>query len=388
MKKNNQKLIIITGTLLILSFIIFYVGQFLFFKKDITAAAISTPSQSGNTQISQPAPVKKPFPVDYKQVTTKINGYTQEIFTLEFDPSDKRVEFKPVLAYDNVFGFEKISEIAKRTGAYGAINGGFFYEYGDPVGMVAIDGRLYMDATGYDPVLIVDKAGARFEKLVSDIYFTYKNKKVNINQINRTGDNNDTVLYTNDFGSTNRAEENNTSIRIVNNVVTAVYQNVTTLPLIKDSDLVSFFGSSASLPGKLGIKEGDTVNIEIKPDLGNAYQAYSCGSMLVSEGKVVAPETDRWAGTLLNRDPRTAIGIKADGRLVLIVVDGRQPGYSTGVTGRELAEYLIKLGVREAAMLDGGATSQIFVDGSLRNRPSYRGMERPVAGAFIIKVKD
>ncbi|MDF2987203.1 MAG: exopolysaccharide biosynthesis protein [Eubacterium sp.] len=373
---------------MILSFIIFYVGQFLFFKKDIPAAAIDAASKYANSHISQPDTVKKPFPVDYKHVSITINGQKQEIFTLEFAPSDERVEFKPVHAYDSVFGFEKISEISKRTGAYAAINGGFFYEYGDPVGMLAIDGRLYMAATGHDPVLVVDKYGARFEKLVSDIFFMYKDKKVNINQINRTGDNKDIILYTNDFGSTNRAEENNTSIRIVNNVVTAVYQNVTQLPLIKDSDLVSFFGSNASLPGKLGIKEGDTVNIEIKPDLGNAYQAYSCGSMLVDEGKVVAPETDRWAGTLLNRDPRTAIGIKADGRLVLIVVDGRQPGYSAGLTGEELAEYLVELGVREAAMLDGGATSQIFVDGSLKNRPSYRGMERPVAGAFIVKVKD
>nr|WP_313559117.1 phosphodiester glycosidase family protein [Ruminiclostridium cellobioparum] len=80
--------------------------------------------------------------------------------------------------------------------------------------------------------------------------------------------------------------------------------------------------------------------------------------------------------------------MKADGKMVLIVVDGRQPGYSTGMTGKELAEYLIRLGVEEAAMLDGGATSQMLVEGSLKNRPSDRGLERPVAGAFIVKLKD
>ncbi len=387
MKKNNLKMIIITITLLTLSCIIFYVGQFLFFNRDIPAAAVNTGSSDASQTGTVPAVETRPFPIEYKHISTEINGYKQEIFTLEFDPMDERVEFKPVLSFDNVFGFEKLSEISARTGAYAAVNGGFFYEYGDPVGMAAIDGKLYMSATGYDPVFIMDDKGPRFEKIISEIYFTYKNKRIDINMLNRTGKNGNIILYTNEYGSSNRAEISNTSIRIENNVVTAVYKNVTGVSIKKDSQLISFYGNKASLPDELGIKEGDTLNIEIKPSYGKGYQAYSCGSMLVSSGKSVVPHRDRWAGTLLNRDPRTAIGIKADGKMVLIVVDGRQPGYSSGLTGKELADYLIQLGVKEAAMLDGGATSQILVEGSLKNRPSDRGMERPVAGAFIVKLK-
>lgn len=388
MKKNNLKMIIITITLLTLSCIIFYVGQFLFFNRDIPAAAVNTDSSDASQKGTAPAVETRPFPIEYKHISTEINGYKQEIFTLEFDPMDERVEFKPVLSFDNVFGFEKLSEISARTGAYAAVNGGFFYEYGDPVGMAAIDGKLYMAATGYDPVFIMDDKGPRFEKIISEIYFTYKNKRVDINMLNRTGKSGNIILYTNEYGSSNRAEISNTSIRIENNVVTAVYKNATGVTIKKDSQLISFYGNKASLPDELGIKAGDTVNIEIKPRYGDSYQAYSCGSMLVSSGKSVVPDRDRWAGTLLNRDPRTAIGIKADGKMVLIVVDGRQPGYSSGMTGKELADYLIRLGVKEAAMLDGGATSQILVEGSLKNRPSDRGMERPVAGAFIVKLKD
>lgn len=388
MIKNNLKMIIFTITLLALSCIIFYVGHFLFFKKDMPEAAENTGSQETSQTGKVPADDTGPFPIEYKHISAEINGYKQEIFTLEFDPMDERVEFKPVLSFDNVFGFEKLSEIAARTGAYAAVNGGFFYEYGDPVGMAAIDGKLYMAATGYDPVFIMDEKGPRFEKIISEIYFTYKDKRIDINSLNRTGKNGNIILYTNEYGSSNRAEAKNTSIRIENNVVTAVYKNVTQVPIKKDSRLISFYGKKASLPDELGIKEGDTVNIEVRPQFGSSYQAYSCGSMLVSGGKAVAPDRDRWVGTLLNRDPRTAIGIKADGKMVLIVVDGRQPGYSTGMTGNELAEYLIRLGVKEAAMLDGGATSQILVEGSLKNRPSDRGLERPVAGAFIVKLKD
>ncbi len=387
MKKNNLKLIIITLSIFVLSLIIYFAGQFLFSGEGHSSAVSSAAPSSAQIDKEAEASDKEPFPVKYSHISKTINKLKQEIFTLEFNPLDERLEFKPVLSFDNLFGFEKISEIMTRTGAYAAINGGFFFEYGDPVGMVAIDGELYMTANGYDPVLIVDKKGARFEKLVSHTSFTHKDKRVNINAFNRTGEKNSIVLYTSDYGSTNRAIMKNTSIRVEKNKVTAVLHGRTKVDLKKDTLLISFYGEQAALPGELGIEVGDTIDIDIKPDFDGIYQAYSCSSMLVSNGKSVAPDTDRWIGTLLNRDPRTAIGIKEDGNLLLIVVDGRQPGYSNGLTGKELAGLLIEMGVKEAAMLDGGATSQMFVEGKLMNRPSDRGLERPVAGAFIVKVQ-
>lgn len=382
MKKNNHKLIIIISVFMILSFMIFYVGHFLFFKK----AQISDTQSSQTTQNSQTSTIKT-SPVEYKRISGNIYGYRQEIFTLEFDPLDEQIEFKPVLSYDNLFGFEKISEICKRIGAYAAINAGFFYEYGDPVGMVAINGKVWMGSSGREPVLIIDQNGASFTKMVSVMSFSVNGQKKYINKLNRTGNDGNIVLYSTDYGSTNRAKIKNTSVRIESNTVTSIIREAFEVPLNKESYLISFFGKNSSLPNEMGIKVGDKLDIEIQPQIEGEYQAYECGSMLVENGVSVAPDKDRWAGTLKNRDPRTAIGIKEDGRVVLIVVDGRQPGYSTGFTGEELANYLISIGVKNAAMLDGGATSQIFVDGTLKNKPSYRGMERPVAGAFIVKVK-
>lgn len=382
MKKNNQKLIIIISIFMILSFIVFYVGQFLFPQKD-TSSEVTPSSQIAQNSKGNPL---QPFPVEYKRVSSDLNGHKQEIFTLEFDPLDKRIEFKPVLAFNNVFGFEKISDICKRTGAYAAINGGFFYEYGDPVGMVAIDGNVFMASTGYDPVLVIDNNGASFKRITTKLSFSINSGKTGINKLNRSGLDGNIVLYTSDYGSTNRAKIKNTSIRVENNTVISIIKDTMEVPLKKNSYLISFFGKNTSLPNELGIKVGDKINIEIKPQFEGKYQAYECGSMLVKDGISVVPDSDRWAGTLKNRDPRTAIGIKENGKLVLIVVDGRQPGYSSGVTGEELTDYLIQIGIKDAAMLDGGATSQIFVDGNLKNKPSDRGIARPVAGAFIIKV--
>ncbi len=382
MKKNNQKLIINIGLILVLSFMLIYAGQFLFFPNNNTPGKVdrtlNSPGGSPNSVLS--------LPVQYKHITETIKGYKQQIYTLEFDPRDERVEFKPALSFENIFGFEKLSDICKRNGAYAAINGGFFYQFGDPTGMVAIDGHMLTASTGLSPVLIVDKNGARFETFYSNIYLEYNGNKLKINEMNRIGKNNDIVLYNDIFGSTNRAEVKNTSVIVENNVITAVVEDTKEVNIKKGADVISFYGGKAKLPEKMGLKVGDKVNIRMEPYLGYCYQAYECGSMLVKDGKSVVPERDKWAGTLSNRDPRTVIGIKSDGKILMVVSDGRQPGYSEGMTGKEMGEYLVKLGVKDAAMLDGGASSQMIVNGSLRNRPSYEGVERPVAGCFIVKI--
>jgi exopolysaccharide biosynthesis protein len=158
--------------------------------------------------------------------------------------------------------------------------------------------------------------------------------------------------------------------------------------LTKDTAILSFIGNKAKLVDQLKIKEGQKISIETFPAMNPGYSAYECGCWLVKDGKVIVPDYDPWIGVLTNHDPRTAVGVKSDGRVILLVVDGRQPGYSTGFTGKELAQYLVQNGVKDAAMLDGGASSQIFVNGSLKSRPSYMGIERPLGGGLFIKIKN
>lgn len=384
MKKNNQKLIII-GLLMIMSFIMLYVGHFLFFTEKGESAAVTAPA-SGTEAVTSVLNANKESPVKYENISKKINGCNQQIFKLEFDPKDPRIEFKPVLSYDNLFGFEKLSEICKRKESYAAINAGFYFEFGDPVGLVTIDGKAISLSTTNDPIFVFDHKGAYFSTAYSSLSFTVNNKKTTINKMNRTGLDGDIVLYTDYYGKTNRAGLKNTSIVIEQNTVSAIYENVTEVSIKRGSSVISFYGKSADIPENLGITEGAKLNISIWPSYRN--QAYSCGSMLVKDGEAVAPKHDKWIGTLQNRDPRTAIGIKADGKVVMLVVDGRQPGYSVGFTADELAEYLLNIGVKDAAMLDGGASSQMFVDGRLVNKPSYRGIERPVGGAFVLRIKE
>lgn len=84
----------------------------------------------------------------------------------------------------------------------------------------------------------------------------------------------------------------------------------------------------------------------------------------------------------LSHEPRTALGYNAD-TLFLVVADGRQPKYSTGLTLHELASILIELGATEAINLDGGSSSTFVVEDTVINKPSGQ-QERDVLNAVFI----
>lgn len=109
----------------------------------------------------------------------------------------------------------------------------------------------------------------------------------------------------------------------------------------------------------------------------NPDYAIGAGPMLVYEGKNVAEE-NYWkevfdSGGLagLARHPRTAIGVTADAKLVVLVCDGRKKRGSAGFTLPELADKLIALGCVQAVNLDGGGSSTfVGKDGTVLNMPS------------------
>ena len=85
------------------------------------------------------------------------------------------------------------------------------------------------------------------------------------------------------------------------------------------------------------------------------------------------------------RNPRTLAGVQRDGDLLLVTVDGRQPGWSAGVTLAEAARLMRALGARDALNLDGGGSTAMTVRGELVNRPSDPAGERPVSdGVFVL----
>ena len=105
--------------------------------------------------------------------------------------------------------------------------------------------------------------------------------------------------------------------------------------------------------------------------------------VVVDGAPAVAGDLDGDGSGFFQRQPRTAVGITGDGTLLLVVVDGRQPGYSAGMTLRELSTFMLSLGARNAMNLDGGGSSVMWVNGLVVNRPSD-GFERSVSNAVVV----
>jgi exopolysaccharide biosynthesis protein len=85
------------------------------------------------------------------------------------------------------------------------------------------------------------------------------------------------------------------------------------------------------------------------------------------------------------RHPRSAIGYDGDtGTLWLVVVDGRRPPHSVGMTLPELASLFEALGADEALNLDGGGSTSLVVGEAPVNRPSDATGERPVVNALAL----
>ncbi|HET7306663.1 MAG TPA: phosphodiester glycosidase family protein [Gammaproteobacteria bacterium] len=88
------------------------------------------------------------------------------------------------------------------------------------------------------------------------------------------------------------------------------------------------------------------------------YNAIAGVGLLVQHGKNVAP-----TGTSFDdvHHPRTAVGVTAKGHLLLVTVDGRQPGFSEGMSLRELGKFFVAHGAVEALNLDGGGSTTMAI---------------------------
>ncbi len=83
--------------------------------------------------------------------------------------------------------------------------------------------------------------------------------------------------------------------------------------------------------------------------------------------------------------PRTGVGIISANHFVFIVVDGRSPGYSTGVTLTEFAQIFKDLGCTEAYNIDGGGSSTMYFGGRVVNNPLGKNKERGTSDILLIR---
>ena len=110
----------------------------------------------------------------------------------------------------------------------------------------------------------------------------------------------------------------------------------------------------------------------------NIQQGCGYGPILIVNGQ---PMDDATLTSGLN--PRTAIGQRSDGAILLLVIDGRR-ATSLGASYKDLAEQMLAFGAVNAGNLDGGSSSLMWMDGHYLNNTAAVIGVRPIPTAFLV----
>ena len=329
-------------------------------------------------------------------------------------------------------GRETVSEMARRYsetlaswgGTWGprqrvvvAVNGSSYVpESGDPYGGLVYDGwyaRRFGDLAGGSGLAWTQDRRAAIGGCVDHdeerniVRLPASGRQMSIDSINREREDDGLLLFTPQYDGW--TPENNGDIEIVvelprpagivplprsvTGIVREQRQGHGRTPILFDQVVLTARGPQAETLAR-AMARGDIVEISQEiTDLGgdcgssprldwsNVYASIGGGFEFLARGEIHSSDD---AGAAVH-DPRTAFCLN-DEHVDFVVVDGRQEGYSVGMTLDELAGFCRDdLGDTYGINQDGGGSSALWVDGAVVNRPSD-GQERAVANGMMMVV--
>jgi Phosphodiester glycosidase len=302
-------------------------------------------------------------------------------------------------ARDRGVGTETTSAIARRRGAIAATNGGYFRTdgpyRGEPAGIVVRGGKVLSEPSHGRPGLAVASRGARTRLTVVDVVLRAEavvsaQVRRRIDGINRPRLDDELILFTPEFDRTTLTGPQGIEATVIRGRVTGAAGEAGSAVIPRQGYVLSAHGQAAAwvrthLKPGTKVETRTEVTYDPKPVFVPDF-VLGGGPRLIRGGKV-APPPDPGIyspGFADARHPRTAVGVRADGRVLLVTVDGRQPEISVGMTIAELAGLLRELGAVEAINMDGGGSTTMVVGGKVVNSPSDLTGERPVGDALLV----
>ncbi|HLB19106.1 MAG TPA: phosphodiester glycosidase family protein, partial [Gaiellaceae bacterium] len=307
---------------------------------------------------------------------------------------------KPILSNEAILGRERVTSMQKRVSAQATVagvNGDLFsFKDGHPTGGLIRGGILDSAPVDFRSTIGIDTDGVLHVDRVRLAGTWQGSGQRRILGINEVPQPNRTTLYTRAWGARTPAENGGAQAIIEpfpatkpNTPLTGVvtqYVSGGNQPIPADGAVLVARGSQAGfLSAEAPIGATVTVLLTLTPPWTNVSEAVGGGPIIVRDGKPVFRSLEGFTtDQLAYRHPRTGVGQTADGHILLVAVDGRQPGYSTGLTNFELALTMMRLGCVTASALDAGGSTTMAFDGKLLNRPSDPGGERPVAEALTL----
>ncbi len=372
----------------------------------VLALIITLPFAASATQITkQLAPG-----VTLLQDINTSSGAQLVINAVTVDPKAPGVSFKAGIGSDVLYvhnswkGREAISETTRRNGALVGINADFCSFTGDPASLCIINGELVSQPIQNRVAVVFYKDGtAAFDNPTYKAELTLADGATHpVHCIDYLTPPNDRLTFFADiFGASTRTTTAGTEVvcssdnlpvrsgKTVNLTVTEVRPNTKNTPIPKGGVVLTGSGTEATFL-KDNVKVGDklTVRFDIVSTNGVDYtrveQAVSGKPWILKDGKrFIDSGNEGVPASFVNyRNPRTAVGITADGKVILVTVDGRQ-SISRGVSLQSLSDIMKRLGAVNAVNLDGGGSTTMSYRGMVINSPSG-GSQRPVPNALLV----
>jgi hypothetical protein len=354
-------------------------------------------------------------------------GGPWRLHVLSVDRRALRGRLSGVLSNRRIEGRERASAMARRARAVAGVNGGYFAADGDPVGALAIGGRLLsepvdgrsalvvpVDPTSAARVVTLSFAGAAVsggtERLVDGV----ERLRGSIPACGGRGgdvpteepnsaltctDASELVVLSPRFGAFTRTRGGLEAV--VRSGTVGALESGGNAAIPPDGVVLSGSGDGARFLAE-ATPPGSRPEVRLallaagrELPLAEQQLVVGGGPRLLLRGRVVvrsrpegfAPlDAPSFFGSFVaSRHPRTLGGVRPDGRVLLVTIDGRRPGWSAGVTLPEAARVMRALGARDALNLDGGGSTTMTVRGEVVSFPSDPTGERPVSdGVFVL----
>jgi len=360
-----------------------------------------------NTFASFPHTTKEEKGVDgvvYSKILFK-NGPVV-IHQLRIDLSNQDFEFSGGIANSFLgFGLEKTSQIVEDEKQKGnkiiaAVNADFFGGF-NPVfqNCMIIDGKFVKGVKMSRTLFAVNQQGEiRLNNYQFNGLSIFNNDTIVLNGLNVPIENNKCCFYNRYYRKMPVQNDSVTYWRIKplgKSIIDSICEYQIKEQLMNPDSLnfvtgCEYLGVHNSLNSRFKI--GDRIGIQLSVFPNEVHPQFMIGGLprLIQNGRRITRFKNREGltrkGFWKDRHPRTTIGIDhKNNYMYFVVVDGRQPGYSIGMSLKQLGKYLQKIGCDEALNFDGGGSSTMILDQKIMNQPSDKEGERSVSNIFYIK---
>ena len=335
----------------------------------------------------------------YAYVHDEVREIPWSIHIFKLERARQDIFIGNTLGNSNSIGMRTVTEQVKSLSPgigipLAAVNGDFYnndrYYPGDPRDLQIHQGELVSAPNGHACFWVNTAGQPESTNVTSGFRVVWPNGSTTPFGLNEAREKDAAVLYTAVTGTSTRTRGGRelvleavdpdalTPLRVgkTNRLRVREVREDGDSPLTRDSAVLSLGYKLASRVPSIAPGAVITLITETVPDLSGVVTATGGGPTLVRDGKSM-----EWSGFLM-RHPRTAIGWNKE-HIFLVEVDGRQSGFSLGMTLPELAAYMLKLGCEQAMNLDGGGSATMWVGGNVMNSPS-EGQERPGANALVV----